>query len=168
MVPTPPDGIAIIKQMKELDVNPKLVNVIRASDSGAWSTALGKDGDFTIGAPGWGADLKFPGNAEMVKAYQATYNKPPEGVVGAAYGVVQVLADALSRADSFDRDGLRTAIAATNMQASVIGPISFNPDGTGNVVTIYEQWQSGKQVTVWPLDQVGGPFQYPAKPFSQR
>src|SRR5437016_4996265 len=30
MVPTPPDGIAIVKQMKELDVNPKLVNIIRA------------------------------------------------------------------------------------------------------------------------------------------
>jgi branched-chain amino acid transport system substrate-binding protein len=168
MVPTPPDGIAIVKQMKELDVNPKFFNIIRASDSGAWSTALGKDGDFTVGAPGWGADLKFPGNADMVKAYQATYNKPPEGVVGAAYAVVQVLADALGRADALDRDSLRAALASTNMTSSVIGPVSFNPDGTGNVVTIYEQWQSGKQVTVWPPDQVGGQIQYPAKPFAQR
>jgi branched-chain amino acid transport system substrate-binding protein len=168
MVPTPPDGIAIVKQLKELDVNPKFINIIRASDSGAWSTALGKDADYTIGAPGWGADLQFPGNQDMVKAYQAAYNKPPEGVVGAAYAVVQVFADALGRADAFDRDSLRSAIAATNMQSSVIGPISFNDDGTGKVVTIYEQWQSGKQVTVWPPDQVGGPVQYPAKPFSQR
>jgi len=168
MVPTPPDGIAIVKQMKELDVNPKLINIIRASDSGAWSTALGKDADYTIGAPGWGADLKFSGNADMVKAYQATYNKPPEGVVGAAYAVVQVLADALGRADTFNGEGMRNAIAATNMPSSVIGPISFNPDGTGNVVTIYEQWQSGKQVTVWPQDQVGGPILYPARPYAQR
>jgi branched-chain amino acid transport system substrate-binding protein len=168
MVPTPPDGIAIVKQMKELDVNPKFINIIRASDSGAWSTALGKDADYTSGAPGWGADLKFPGNQDMVKAYQAAYNKPPEGVVGAAYAVVQVFADALGRADAFDRDSLRSAIAATDMPSSVIGPISFNPDGTGKVVTIYEQWQNGKQVTVWPQDQVGGPVQYPAKPFSQR
>ncbi|TME91917.1 MAG: hypothetical protein E6I52_26025 [Chloroflexi bacterium] len=168
MVPTPPDGIAIVKQMKELDVNPKLFNIIRASDSGAWSTALGKDGDFTVGAPGWGADLKFAGNADMVKAYQAAYNKPPEGVVGAAYAVVQVFADALARADALDRDSLRAALASTNMTSSVIGPVTFNPDGTGNVVTIYEQWQSGKQVTVWPPDQVGGQIQYPAKPFAQR
>jgi branched-chain amino acid transport system substrate-binding protein len=168
MVPTPPDGIAVVKQMKELDVNPKLLNIIRASDSGAWSTALAKDADYTIGAPGWGADLKFPGNADMVKAYQAAYNKPPEGVVGAAYAVVQVFADALGRADALERDSLRAALAATNLPASVIGPVTFNPDGTGNVVTIYEQWQSGKQVTVWPQDQVGGPIQYPAKPFAQR
>jgi branched-chain amino acid transport system substrate-binding protein len=168
MVPTPPDGIAIVKQLKELDVNPKLVNIIRASDSGAWSTALGKDGDFTIGAPGWGADLKFPGNADMVKEYQQVYNKPPEGVVGAAYAVVQVLADAVSRSDSLDRDAVRAALASTNMSQSVIGPVSFNPDGTGNVATIYVQWQSGKQVTVWPKDQAGGEMLYPAKPFSQR
>jgi len=76
--------------------------------------------------------------------------------------------DALGRVDSLDRDALRNALAATNMTSSVIGPISFNPDGTGNVVTIYEQWQNGKQVTVWPPDQVGGPMQYPAKPFGQR
>jgi branched-chain amino acid transport system substrate-binding protein len=50
----------------------------------------------------------------------------------------------------------------------VIGPISFNPDGTGVVSTIYVQWQNGKQVTVWPKDQVGGELLYPAKPFSQR
>jgi branched-chain amino acid transport system substrate-binding protein len=168
MVPTPPDGIAIVKQMKELDVNPKLLNIIRASDSGAWSTALARDADYTIGAPGWGADLKFPGNADMVKAYQAAYNKPPEGVVGAAYAVVQVFADALGRADALDRDNLRAALASTNLPSSVIGPVTFNPDGTGNVVTIYEQWQSGKQVTVWPLDQLGGQIQYPAKPFAQR
>ena len=168
MVPNPPDGIAIVKQMKELDVNPKLFNIIRASDSGAWSTALGKDGDYTLGAPGWGADLKFPGNAEMVNAYQATYNKPPEGVVGAAYAVVQVFADALGRAEALEKDSLREALAATNMSSSVIGPVSFNADGTGKVVTIYVQWQSGKQVTVWPPDQGGGQIQYPAKPFSQR
>jgi branched-chain amino acid transport system substrate-binding protein len=168
MVPNPPDGIAIIKQMKEVDFNPSFLNVIRASDSGSWGGALGKDGDYVIGAPGWGADLKYVGNADMVKEYQTTYNKPPEGVVGAAYAVVQVLVDALGRVDSLDRDALRAALAATNMSSSVIGPISFNPDGTGNVVTIYEQWQSGKQVTVWPQDQVGGPIQYPAKPFAQR
>src|SRR5947209_8162082 len=74
MVPTPPDGIAIGKQTKELEVNPKLLNIIRASDSGAWSTALGRDGDYTIRAPGWGADLKFQGNADMVHAYQSAYN----------------------------------------------------------------------------------------------
>jgi branched-chain amino acid transport system substrate-binding protein len=168
MVPNPPDGIAIVKQMKELDVNPKLMTIIRASDTSAWPSALGKDGDFTVAAPGWGADLTYPGNADMVKAYQAAFSKAPEGVVGSAYAVVQVFADALGRADSLDRDALRAAIAATNMQQSVIGPISFNPDGTGNVSTVYVQWQSGKQVTVWPADQVSAPIQYPAKPFSQR
>ena len=50
---------------------------------------------------------------------------------------------------------------------AVIGA-QWGDDGTGKVVTIYEQWQNGKQVTVWPQDQVGGPIQYPAKPFSQR
>ena len=45
---TAPDGIAIVKQMKELGFNPKITWFIRAPDSPAWSAALGKDGDYMI------------------------------------------------------------------------------------------------------------------------
>ena len=48
------------------------------------------------------------------------------------------------------------------------GPPQGGGGGGAPSVTFYEQWQNGKQVTVWPPDQVGGPIQYPAKPFSQR
>ena len=64
--------------------------------------------------------------------------------------------------------GFAEQVSDVSLSCQQIGPISFNPDGTGNVATIYEQWQNGAQVTVWPQDQVGGPIQYPAKPFSQR
>jgi branched-chain amino acid transport system substrate-binding protein len=167
-VPNPPDGIAITKQLKELDLNAKLYSFIRASDSSAWSQSLGKDGDFVLLAPGWSPDLKVPGNAELVRNYQARYNKPPEGTVGAAYACIQVLADALGRATKLDHDGLRDALASTNLANSVIGPVTFNPDGTGNVITVYDQWQGGKQVAVWPKDQAAAPVAYPAKAWSER
>ena len=52
-MPTPPDGMAMLKQMKELDFGPKLLTVIRASDGLVWGTNLGKDGDLVLNAPGW-------------------------------------------------------------------------------------------------------------------
>ena len=39
---------------------------------------------------------------------------------------------------------------------TVMGPVTFNPDGTGKVIAIANQWQDGKQVLVWPKDQASG------------
>ena len=44
----------------------------------------------------------------------------------------------------------------------------FNPDGTGQVITVINQWQDGKQVLVWPADQTSIKVSYPAKPWKER
>ena len=67
-----------------------------------------------------------------------------------------------------DGESLRDALAQTNLQNTVIGPVKFNPDGTGVVDVLLPQWQNGKAELVWPRDQASAPIQYPAKPFSQR
>ncbi len=166
-LPTPPDGIAIVKQMKELDFTPTFGYFVRAADTLGWSQALMKDGDGFLLAPGWSPDLKFPGNAELKQRHQAKYNKSAEAVTGAAYTSVQILANAIERAGKLDRDAIRDGIAATDMM-TVMGPVSFNADGTGKVVPVTNQWQDGKQVLVWPKDQAVAPVAYPAKPFNQR
>jgi branched-chain amino acid transport system substrate-binding protein len=165
-MPTPPDGMALLKQMKELDFGPKVLQFIRASDSLVWGTNLGKDGDLALNAPGWSPDLKFPGVAELRTAHQAKYNKSAEALTGAAYAAVQILFDAVNKVGKPDREALREAIAATNMQ-TVAGPVKFNPDGTAEIVTVINQWVNGKQVLVWPQDQAGAQIQL-AKPWRER
>lgn len=165
--PTGPDGIAITKQMKELGFNPKLTLFIRAADAPTWNTSLGKDGDYVVLAPGWHPAVKFPGAAEMNAAHQAKYGSPALATTGPAYAVVQIVADALSRAKSDNRDKIRDAIAATNM-TTVEGPVKFNTDGTANMVVIFDQWQAGKQELVWPTDQQTKPLAFPAPAFSAR
>ena len=166
-LPSPPDGIAIVKQMKELKFNPKAKFFVRAADAPTWYQRLSKDGDFVIFAPGWHPAVKFPGAAEMNQAHQAKYNGPAQATTGPAYASVQILANALGRATSLDRDALREAIAATDMM-TVEGPVKFNADGTGQVITIFDQWQGGKQELIWPTDQQTKPIAYPAIPFDQR
>ena len=166
-LPSPPDGLAIAKQFKELDFNAKFYYMIRAPDGPTWSGNLGKDGDYFVLAPGWSPDLKFPGVPELNQAYQAKYNKPADALVGPAYSVIQILANSIERAGRLDRDALRDAIAATDM-TTVQGPIKFNPDGTGQVVVEANQWQNGKTVSIWPKDLAGGQILYPAKPWKER
>jgi branched-chain amino acid transport system substrate-binding protein len=159
--------MAIFKQMKELDFNAKFLYFVRAPDNPSWSQSLGKDGDFVILAPGWSPFLKFPGVEELKAAHQAKYNKGPDAVTGGAYAAVQILANSLERAGKLDRDALRDAIAATDMM-TVAGSVTFNADGTGNVLTIANQWQNGEQVLVWPKDQAAKPIAYPAKGWGER
>ncbi len=166
-VPNPPDGLALIKQMKELDFNPSLAVFIRAADAISWTTNLGKDGDYVMNMPGWNPAVKFAGVPDMVQRYQAKYGKPAQATSGPAYAAVQILADAISRAGSLDHNKIRDAIAATNMN-TVIGPVKFNADGTGQVLNVINQWQNGKQVLVWPSNQAEVKIAYPAPKWSDR
>ncbi len=167
-LPSPPDGTALVKQLKELAYTPKAMFLIRAPDSTTWATNLGKDGDDVMLIQGWAANVTFPGSQDMAARYQAKYNAPAQSSVGSAYAVVQILADAISRAGSTDRQAIRDALAKTDMSDTVIGPVKFNPDGTGQVISIVTQYQNGEQVAVWPKEQAAKPVIYPAPAFSDR
>jgi branched-chain amino acid transport system substrate-binding protein len=166
-LPSPPDGMTIVKQMKELDFNPKAVVFIRAADPPVWSQNLGKDGDYFLLSPGWHFAARYPKVAEVNDAHQKRLNRPADPLVGPAYACVQILAEAITRAGSLDREKIRDAIAATNM-TTVVGPVRFRPDGTGEVKVFFQQWLKGKQELIWPKDFATAQFGYPAPPFSQR
>jgi branched-chain amino acid transport system substrate-binding protein len=166
-LPSPPDGMTIVKQMKELDFNPKAVVFIRAADPPVWSQNLGKDGDYFLLSPGWHFAARYPKVTEVNDAHQKRFNRPADPLVGPAYACIQILADAITRAGSLDRDKIRDAIATTNM-TTVVGPVRFRPDGTGEVKVFFQQWLKGKQELIWPKDFATAQFGYPAPPFSQR
>ncbi len=166
-LPSPPDGMTIVKQMKELDFNPKAVVFIRAADPPVWSQNLGKDGDYFLLSPGWHFAARYPKVAEVNDAHQKRLNRPADPLVGPAYACVQILAAAITRAGSLDREKIRDAIAATNM-TTVVGPVRFRPDGTGEVKVFFQQWLKGKQELIWPKEFATTQFGYPAPPFSQR
>jgi branched-chain amino acid transport system substrate-binding protein len=51
---------------------------------------------------------------------------------------------------------------------TVTGPVTFNEDGTGNVLNPLIQWQNGKLELVWPEDQASAELAYPAPPYEER
>ena len=166
-LPSPPDGMAIVKQMKELDFSPKVNLFIRAADPPVWSQNLGKDGDYVLLSPGWHFAAKYPKVSELNEAHQKLFNRPADPIVGPSYACVQILADAIARAGTLDRDKIRDAIAATNM-TTVLGPVKFRADGTGEVKVFFQQWLKGKQELVWPKEFATAPFGFPAPAFGQR
>jgi branched-chain amino acid transport system substrate-binding protein len=167
-LPSPPDGALLQRQLKELDYTPRITFMVRAADAPTWATNFGKDGDYVIVAPGWSPDLKYEGVQQFNSRHQTKYGTPPGAVAGPAYVAVRVLADAMSRAEKLSRDSIRGALAETDLKTSLIGPVKFHPDGSGDVLNVSVQWQDGKLVSVWPKDISGGTLLYPAKSFRER
>ena len=166
-LPTPPDGMTMIKQMKELGYTPKLTLFIRAPDPPIWTRNLGKDGDYVLLAPGWHHGVKAPGVKELNDAHVKKIGRPADPIAGPAYACVQILAAALTRAGAPDREKVRDAIAATDT-ITVVGPVKFRADGTGTVQSVFVQWINGKQELVWPKESATAPLAYPAPPFAKR
>ncbi|MBW2000849.1 MAG: amino acid ABC transporter substrate-binding protein [Deltaproteobacteria bacterium] len=167
--PTPPQGIRLIKQMKELNWSPKLIDIMRAADVEMWAKNLGKDGDYVIHTGGWDYHLKLPGVEGFNRDYRAAYKVNPTPPSGSAYACIQIFADAIERAGTLDREKVRDAIASTNTM-TIMGPMSFKPNGRGQgkYVKTMSQWQYGKDELIWPKDQASAELLYPAPPWDQR
>jgi ABC-type branched-subunit amino acid transport system substrate-binding protein len=166
-MPSTPDGMAIVKQMSELGWSPKFTMLVRAPDAATWGKNLGTAGDYVTMFAGWHSGENFPGVAEINAKHEKEFGRPADILVGPAYACVQILADAITRAGKLDRDAIRDAIADTDMM-TVIGSVTFNGDGTGNVLNPLVQWLNGKMELVWPLDQKTADFVYPAPAFGER
>jgi branched-chain amino acid transport system substrate-binding protein len=103
----------------------------------------------------------------MVKRHQERFGKPAAGTTAPAYAAVQILVDAIQRANSLDPSAIRDALAATNME-TVAGPVTFNADGTGKVTTVVSQYQDGQQKLIWPKDIAVSTIVYPMPVWNKR
>jgi branched-chain amino acid transport system substrate-binding protein len=156
-VPTPPQSIVIVKQMKELNYAPKVTCFIRGPDLSTYWDAMGKDANYIVSDGNWDETMKYPGNDKVVKDYRAKYpNVTSIGIpVGCAYGAIQILAKAIETAGSLDREKIRSTIGKVDMM-TVRGPMKFRENGSGIIRYGFRQWFNGKNVLVWPKDVAVG------------
>ncbi len=174
--PTTPEGIAMIRQCKELDWNSKFLYIARGSGSDDWAKSLGLDGDYAINESPYHWSYPYPENKKFVEEHMKRHGTYPQNTTGSAFVCVQIIADAIGRAAALDRDKIRDAIAATNMM-TIMGQIRFNSDGTTNMynpdgkinaIGAMSQWLKGRRELIWPPDLATAPFAYPAKAWKER
>jgi len=166
-LPIFPDGSGMFKTMAELGWTPKFALVIRAPEGVNWGESMGTIGEYVTIFPGWHNGAQFEGVDELNAAYQAEYGRPADLLTGPAYACVQIIAAGIEKAGTLDRAAVRDAIASIDT-STVIGPVTFNADGTGNVLNPLIQWLNGKLELVWPPEHATAEFLYPAPPFDER
>jgi branched-chain amino acid transport system substrate-binding protein len=150
--PIPPEGPAIIKQMKELDFSPKVVHFVRAPEGAGFGPALGPLADYVTLPVAWSDKFKFPENDYLIAKFKEKTGKGPDLVAGNAYAAGQILVAAIEKAGTLDRIAIRDAVRATNMM-TVSGPIQFSDVGHAkDKVLVIAQWLGGDRKIVFTND----------------
>jgi|YNPNPStandDraft_1061719.scaffolds.fasta_scaffold00248_15 branched-chain amino acid transport system substrate-binding protein len=148
------DGVRVLKTMRDLKLTAK---AIVGCGNGAFShpkfvQELGKLTEYVM-------DGNYRANpkSELTKKAFANYKKAFGTEMGSStvfsYQPMYVLADALERAKSTDREALREALAKTELKEHILpqGPIVFGPDGQNkNAAAAMMQVLEGQIKVVWP------------------
>lgn len=131
-----PQGGPMAKQLRQLGLAAKFLGGDGVQNVNFIKLA-GADGEGVIASsPGLPIDA-MPGGPDFRKRYEAKYG-PIQLYAPYAYDAVNVLADAMKRADSTEPEKVLAALAKTDLQG-VTGPIKFDAKGdtTGGAVTLY-------------------------------
>lgn len=144
------DATLLMRQSKEIDLNPKVFTAGGAGFSlpdflkGAGDTA-----EYTISVTQWTPDAKWTGSREWADKFRARFNYEPSYHSVQAYMSLMILADAIERAGSTERVSVRDAIKTSALD-SVFGPIHFNEVGQNEHQVAITQVLNGRFVTIWP------------------
>ena len=162
------DSVAITRQMKELDVNPKMFGATVGGDVPDFGNQLGKTADYVYGSTQWAENLRYPGVKEFVENYRKMFKRDFSYHAPAAYGACQVFTEAIRRAKSLDSDKIREQLLKLKI-TTAFG--DYQVDERGFQIAhkmVLLQWQEGKRVTVWPSHLAEAKPIYPTPPWSQR
>jgi branched-chain amino acid transport system substrate-binding protein len=162
------DLVAITRQMRELDLNVKMLGTVVYGALPEYYQRLGKSAEYVYSSSFWGPGLPNPGNQEFVTAYEQEFNRAPVVQSANGYAGCQLFVEAVRRVGSLDSDKLREALLTLRTK-TVLGDFAIDERGfqIGHK-PIAIQWQDGKQAVVWPDELASGKPRFPTPPWGQR
>jgi branched-chain amino acid transport system substrate-binding protein len=162
------DAVAIIRQMRELDVNPKMLGVTVGGDLPEFYEVLKKNAEFVYGATQWDESLPYPGAKEFAAAFTKKFKHGPSYHAAAGYAGCQIYAEGVRRAKTLEADKVRMELLGLKMRTA-FGDYAVDQDGfqtAHKMVTL--QWQDGRILIVWPDELSNGKARFPTPPWNQR
>jgi branched-chain amino acid transport system substrate-binding protein len=162
------DAVALTRQMKELNVNPKMYGVTVGGDLPEFYDTLKQNAEYVYGATQWEPTLPYPGNQEWYETYKKEFGHEPSYHSAAGYAGCIIYAEAAKRANNLDADRVREQLLKLEMR-TIFGDYKVEADGfqvAHKMVTF--QWQKEKKATVWPDDLAKAKPLFPTPPWTSR
>ncbi|HKC06456.1 MAG TPA: amino acid ABC transporter substrate-binding protein [Methylomirabilota bacterium] len=163
------DAVAITRQMKELNVNPKMFGLTVGGDLPEFYDLLKQNAEYIYGSTQWDESLPYPGQKEFLSAYKAKFKgQEPSYHTAAGYAGCLIYAEAVKKAGTLDADKVRDQLLKMEIKTA-FGDYKVEPDGfqiAHKMVML--QWQDGKRIVVWPDDLANGKPRYPTPEWGKR
>jgi len=154
-----------VRQVNEMKVKVPMLAITHCESA----DVIGKFGDMaenTLCATQWTetmtySDSDFGSAMDYYNDFNSTYGYYPPYQAAESTASVQVYVDAIERANSFDTDKIRDALAATDLM-TFYGRIKFTEAGNNMAKPmVLRQVQNGKYVAVAPTKFASEPVVYP-------
>jgi branched-chain amino acid transport system substrate-binding protein len=169
------DAILLAKNMQELQYYCKgLLATGTGHSSPFFHQGVGGFDNYLFLWESWSSKLPLPGIEKLSKDFEETYKTPIDPFSAKEYTVGYILADALERAASLDKDKIRDALRKTNIKAGENGnthPYTIEYDENGqasNAVGVVSQWINGTKQVLWPPEFASAKPIFPAPEWSKR
>ncbi|OEH92679.1 ABC transporter substrate-binding protein [Bacillus solimangrovi] len=122
------EGAVIMNQARKMGIDVPFVGGNGFNSPEVISIAGDASNGLIVATPWYGGseDEKVQ---EFVRKYTEAYGKEPDQFAAQAYDAMYILADALKRATSSDREQIRNALAETGGFEGILGEMSFDEDG---------------------------------------
>jgi branched-chain amino acid transport system substrate-binding protein len=148
------ESLNFTQQAKELNVTPKLIGMTVGPSEADFRKSLGKDADYIYGVASWSTQMNFKGylfenTPEFVKLFKAKFNYDPDYHNASGIADVAVYKNAIEQAGSLDRENVRAAIAATNLD-TIYGHVEFSDNGQIKGTSVVLQILGGEVYQVYP------------------
>lgn len=167
-----PETSIMIRQWADLEVPALPLGFIGAAeDPGFWEATGGKTAYVVVNLSEAGATPSdvTPKSRAYYEAYEKRWDVPPRSTGSVSgYETMYILADAIERAGTLDKEAVIAALQKTNLQL-VRGTVRFDEnhqivygyDPKTSVLGNWIQWQDGQRVTIFPEAAATGELKLP-------
>lgn len=166
------DASLLMRQSKELDINPKVfVGGAAGFTLPEFLQNAADASEFAMSGTLWTPQAKYPGAKAFFDRFKQKFGKEPDYHAAEAYAAAYVLADTLKRATSWSPEDIRDALSKTDMMTA-FGPVKFvswdkftnqNRMNTLVLQVIKKQFE-----TVWPKEGASAPYVFPVPRWRDR
>ncbi len=164
-----PDSVLIMRQAKELGLNPRLYAFSVGAAQPDFLDTLADDANYVLGPSMWEPQIQTEGNQAFFDAYVEMHGREPDYHSATGYAGCMILEAAVSNVGSLDLDALTDEFYALTMQTILAGEYKVDETGkqTGHI-PLTVQWQDGEKVIVAPEELKTGDIILPTPTWDER
>lgn len=146
---TPPDGIALLKEMKAQGYDPEVLFLEKAGNTGGLVEISEGLAEGSLAANWFAAGMGLDREQEFIDSYAEQLGGVNSDLGNVVYGysIARVLIEAFERAGTLDADAINDEIGKTDGTFPA-GDISFADDHTAALPAVQTQWVGNDQVLV--------------------